>query len=360
MNTNTKNFLRNKAGLPTIIVVLVCLLYTIIALIEVSGDPLQFVIYDGHYSYQIAYRIFGEEQFISEAYPFAAEMPVAYRFQRILYPLLARLLAANQPALIPWTLILLNILAIGLGTWITELLLKKYGISHWYALIYGLFAGNLVALRSNMNEPLAQALIMLAIWAWVSKKHNLAFVWFAFALLAKETALLFIAAYGLHSLIQRNWRDVIGLGLTIVPYTLYQMFLWVWLGEPGFSSGQPFIWIPLGGWLVTSQTSIEALLLISLLIVPIAVIPIMAGLVICIRALLRRFYHPYVFAILFNAVFMLFLPTLTFRESSAMIRVVQGLAVSLLLFSALTQSRRILNYSVLWLFANVIVISGTG
>ena len=110
-----------KLGIPTLVVTLVCLVYVVAILVNAKGDPLEFVIYDGHYSYQIAYRLFDEASVIPEAYPYADELPDAYRFQRILYPLLARLFALGWPALLPWTLILLNILAIALGTWVTEL-----------------------------------------------------------------------------------------------------------------------------------------------------------------------------------------------------------------------------------------------
>ena len=346
-----------KLGIPTLVVTLVCLVYVVATLVNAKGDPLEFVIYDGHYSYQIAYRLFDEASVIPEAYPYADELPDAYRFQRILYPLLARLFALGWPALLPWTLILLNILAIALGTWVTELLLQHHGISNWYALVYGLYAGNLVVLRSDMNEALAQTLVMLAIWAWVRSKHTWGFFWFALAVLAKETAVLFIAAYGLYSLQRRNWRDLLGLGASLVPYFAWQLFLLNWLGEFGFNSGQPIIWMPFGGWLMITQISWQAFLLISLLIVPLALIPTLAGFIISFRAIGQKFFHPYVYAILFNAIFMLFLPHLTYRESSAVIRVVQGLAVSMLLFGALTHSKRILNYSILWLFANVIVVS---
>jgi hypothetical protein len=352
--------MKHKPGLPTLIVILICLFYVTAVLVQVKGDPLKFVIYDGHYSLQIAYRLLGEASEIPASYPYASEFPVAYRFQRILYPFLARLFALGWTELIPWTLIAINIVAIAIGTFVTELLLRHHHTSNWYALVYGLYAGNLVALRSDMSEPLAQMLVMLAIWAWVKGKHNWAFFWFALALLTKETSLLFIMAFGLYSLQQRNWRDVVGLGISLLPYVIWQFFLFGWLGEFGFTSGHSFIWLPFGGWLLSYEASWQGFLLISLLIIPIGVIPTIAGLIISIKNILRRFFHPYVYAILFNALFMLFLPHLTFRESSAVIRVVQGLAMSLLLFGALTQSKRILNYSVLWLFANVIVVSGTG
>ena len=352
--------LNKKVGLPTLVVAIVCLFYVTAVLHKNNYDPLQFVIYDGHYSLQIGYRLFREEAQIPPAYPYPDDIPSAYRWQRILYPLTARLFALNHPELLPWTLILLNLVAIILGTFATELLLRHYRVSIWYALVYGLYAGNLVALRSDMNEPLSQMFVMLAILAWVRQKHKWSFVWFALAILSKETALLFVAAYGLHSLQKRSWSNVVGLGTAVVPYIAWQFLLYFWTGTTGISSGQPFIWLPFGGWLMSARISVAGFILISLLIIPIAVIPTIGGFIISIRALLRRFFHPYVYAILLNAIFILFLPHLTFRESSAMIRVVQGLALSILLFGAMTQSQRILRYSVLWLFANVIVISGTG
>ena len=352
------NRFTKQIGIPTLIVTILCVLYIAFTLNRNNGDPLAFVIYDGHYSYQIAYRLFGEEALIPDNYFFREAIPNAYRFQRILYPFLARLLAANQPALIPWTLILINIMAIALGTWVIERLLSYHNTSHWYAIVYGLYAGNLVALRSDMNEPLAQALVMVAIWSWIQQKYPQSFISFALALLTKETALLFIAAYGLHSLIERQWRNAFGFGLSIIPYAIYQLLLFYWLGEYGVTSGEGLTWIPVGSWLGLTQFSMKVFLILSIAIVPIAILPTVFGFLISLRAIKQGFYHPYTFAILFNAIFILFLPPLTFRESSALIRVVQGLAISLLLFGALTRSGRILNYSVLWLFANVITLSG--
>src|SRR5262245_61626678 len=44
--------------------------------------------------------------------PFGGEIASAYRRERILYPLLAHVLALGRPALVPWALVLLNWLAI--------------------------------------------------------------------------------------------------------------------------------------------------------------------------------------------------------------------------------------------------------
>jgi len=142
--------MQSRLGVVSFLVVIISCLYVGWVLSESKGDPLEFVIYDGHYSYQIAYRIFGEEDLLPQDYGPRDELPSPYRFQRILYPLLARLLAVNTPALIPWTLILINIIAIGLGTLATEFIMQTYKVSVWYALSYGLFGGLFVSLRSDM------------------------------------------------------------------------------------------------------------------------------------------------------------------------------------------------------------------
>jgi hypothetical protein len=54
----------------------------------------------------------------------------------------------------------------------------------------------------------------------------------------------------------------------------------------------------------------------------------------------------------------LFLPTSTFREPVAMLRLTQGLVISILLYGGLNRSRRILKYSFLWIFTNVLLLKG--
>jgi hypothetical protein len=65
-----------------------------------------------------------------------------------------------------------------------------------------------------------------------------------------------------------------------------------------------------------------------------------------------------VLALLFNSLMILFLPMSTFREPVAMLRLTQGLAASMLLYGALVRSWRILNYSFLWVFTNILLVKG--
>jgi hypothetical protein len=353
---------------PTIVSVGVALLYSVAVLLSAVGDPLEFALigtqfsqgdpagtqgYDGQFAYQIALNPTGAAPYL--------DVP-AYRYQRILYPLLARWAALAQPALIPWALLLVNLAAIGVGTWATERVLLHFKVSRWYALSYGLYGGQLLALRTDLNEPLAHGLVQLAALAWLKNKLWWAVAAFALAALAKETTLIFLAAFILAALFQRDWRTAIKLGLAGLPFLLWQVGLWRWLGAFGVGSGgagaTPFSLVPLGGWLAMLQVSVAAFLLVSLVVVPMSILPALAALVRSGRDLLTGSFHPFVLCLLLNSLMILFLPNSTFREPVAMLRLTQGLVASVLLYGALRRSRRMLNYSYFWIFTNVLLING--
>ena len=68
----------------------------------------------------------------------------AYRYQRILLPLLARLAAFGDPAAIPWALLALGLAAQFAGTLAVASTLAAQGRRPGYALSYGLWAGLVV------------------------------------------------------------------------------------------------------------------------------------------------------------------------------------------------------------------------
>jgi hypothetical protein len=348
-------------GAPTLIVTLVIVAYTALILLQNNGDPLSFVAYDGHFSYQIAIRFFETPENIDalpDSYEYREDVPSAYRYQRIFYPLVGRFMAFGQTDLIPWALIILNILAISGGTLATEEILAELGVSRWYALAYGLYGSQLVGLRTLLNEPLAHALIQLAILTWLRRRLAWTVVFFALAALTKEIALVFLGAFIISALIKREWRWVVGLSAGAVPYLAFQVFLLFWLGEFGVTTGQPFHLFPLGGWLEAAEINLLAFIVISLPIVPMSILPMFAGFFLGFKSLKERLYHPFVFSMIFFGLFMLFLPFLTFSESVAMLRVTQGLAISILLYGALVDSERALNYSFFWIATNVLIIKG--
>jgi hypothetical protein len=114
----------------------------------------------------------------------------------------------------------------------------------------------------------------------------------------------------------------------------------------------------LSGWLSIINVNLTAFLLVSLMVVPISVLPALAGIGLSLRQLLSGLHHPIVYSLLLNSITILFLPNSTFREGAAMVRLTEGVMVSMVSYGALVKSGRVLNYSVFWIFSNVLLVRG--
>lgn len=352
---------------PTLTVLMIALAYVGLTLARYGGDPLAFVRlgtrfsqgdsqgtegYDGQFVYYIALDPAGGWR--------RADVP-AYRYQRILYPLLARAMALGQPEAIPWTLIAVNLAALAAGTYATERLLGDYGVSQWYALTYGLYAGQLLALRTDLNEPLSQGLVQWGIYAWQRKKPRLSTLCLGLAVLAKETALVFVVGHLLYLALSGRRRELLaGVLITLLPFAGYQLFLKGWLGAWGLGSGgtgaTPFSPAPLGGLLSIGAVSGRALLLFLLIMIPLVVAPAVWCLWAAGRDAIRRDWHPVSLMLLTNSLTLLFLPQSTWREVAAMLRLSIGLVAATVLYGGLKRLPRTLNYSLFWLASLVFLL----
>jgi hypothetical protein len=356
-----KNFLK-----PWLLVLLAHVVYLSLILARYDGDPLAFARigttdcygedagYDGQFTYFIARD--------PNPATVASSLDVpAYRYQRILLPLLARLIAFGQPALIPWTIVLINLIAQAAGTAVVERLLADLGVSRWYALVYGLWPGLAVSVRTDIAEPLSYGLIAAAYLADRRDKVWLAALFFGLAVFAKETALLFVAAQLAFALFARDARRLLSLAmLSILSFVVWQVALQFWFGNMGLGSGgckgTPFEIIPfMGVWrILPLNPTVFAVFLLFLS--PWVMFPAVWGIVASAREVLRRNWHPYVWALGANAVIIPFTPFSTFREPVAMLRFCCGLVLATLLFGGLIKSRRALNYSWFWLAMLVFLI----
>jgi hypothetical protein len=337
-------------------------LYLGAILVRHGGDPTAFVVagaryqmgdpsgaegYDGQFSYYIALDPAGA----------AGKLDVpAYRYQRILYPMLARWLALCQPALIPWTLVLVNLIALAAGTALVEHLMVHFRVNRWHALVYGLYAGLLMSVRLDLSEPLAYALTIAACWAFERKRPGRAALLFALAALAKETTLIFAAAYGLYVLSTEGRRMALRFGLVAAgPFAVWQIFLWQWLGSPGIGSGgamaTPFEMIPLMGLWRIGAISPAALMLYVAILGPLVILPTLWALWTAGREIVRGRRHPLALALFLNAAVLLFLPHSSWREFLAMLRLSVGLMAAVLLYAGLRRNRRVLAFSSAWLAA---------
>lgn len=318
------------------------------------GDPQGTEGYDGQFVYYIArdpspVRV---AQYL--------DVP-AYRYQRILLPLLGRALAFGSEKAIPWTLPVIGILSQFAGTWLLSLLLASWGVSRWYALIFGLWVGFGLAIRLDLPEPLAYALVAGATFNDIRGRRGLGWLLYGLALFAKEVTLIFVLASLVDKLSRKHWKDVWGLILVaILPFAIFQLWLWQVFGQTGLSSGgsmaTSFELIPYMGLFRIGFYS--PLYLIAMLIVfaPAILLPSVLGIWAAIKRWMAGDINVVVLSLFFNALAVAFLPFSTFRETGGLLRFSCGLILSTVLYCSRYRNTRILNYSFLWLVLNLFLV----
>src|SRR6185312_6936620 len=94
------------------------------------------------------------------------------RYARIGYPILARAFSLGSVRALPYAMLVLNLLALGAGTWAVAAWLKRRGRSPWYAALYGLWPGMSFAVFRDLSEPVAFGLATLAVLVWDARSDR--------------------------------------------------------------------------------------------------------------------------------------------------------------------------------------------
>ncbi len=355
---------------PWHVVSIICLAYVVLTLTRYGFDPKYFALigtqydpglphgtpgYDGQFAYQIARD------------PIDGWMKVdvpAYRYQRIVYPIAAHVLALGNAELIAWTLIAINIAALIAGTWFTEEILAHYGASRWYALVYGLNAGTLMSVRLDLTEPLAYGLVQAGILLVLKDRSRWAAIVLAIAALTKEMTLLCVAAVAVRYVVQRSGRRLIELSVIAgAPFALWQLLLLNRFGQLGIGSGgamaTPFEIVPLRGLWSIAFADGRVFLLMAAITLPMAVIPALIAVWQIGRDVQRRRFDLPMLLLFFNAIVVLFIPQSTFREPLAMARFIVGLIAAAVMYAAARRSARGLRYAQLWIFTLGLALNET-
>jgi hypothetical protein len=232
----------------------------------------------------------------------AARHHARFRTARILYPLLARALALGQAALVPWTLLLINVAAIALGTEVVHRLLERRGLPAWPALAYGGWLGLGLAMLHDTSEPLAYLCALLGIASLDEDRAALAAACCLGALLTRETTVLLVAPYLLLG-DDRRGRKRWPLGLAVLA-------AWgVWLlaiavAGVGPSSPRPLTALPLAGFRATRPIDLPATLVFL-------VLPALVALGLALWQLRRRPADAALWAVALNALLVVWLPPRT-------------------------------------------------
>ena len=340
---------------PAVVTLVMMTLLVIVVIINANGDPLALAQlgtffsegdpdgtqgYDGQFVYYIA------RDPSPDVVGRYLDVP-AYRYQRILSPLLAYILVLGNVPALPWILPFIGILAQVAGAFAVSELLDGWGISRWYALSYGLWVGFGLAIRLDLPESLAYGLVVWAILMSERKRPFIGWILYGLALFAKEVTVLFMLAAVISATAQQRWKDVLGLGLfALLPFTLFQVWLWIVFGQPGIGSGgamaTSFEFIPYMGLLRIGFYSSLYLIAMLVVFIPSIVLPSVWGVWSSIKRLILRDTHIVVLALLFNSLTIAFLPFSTFRETGGILRFACGLVLAVVLFAGRYQIRRVL------------------
>ena len=310
--------------------------------------------YDGQFVYYIARDL--DPQVVR---PYLDVPP--YRYQRILLPLLARGLSFGNEALLPWMLAILGIVTQTAGTWAVSQLLKGWGINPWFALVYGLWAGLVLAVRLDLPEPLAYGLVAGSLLAHERQKGWLSWILLGLSVFAKEVTALFVLASFLASFMSKRWLECFAVILiAVLPFALFQVWLWQAFGAPGIGSGgamaTPFEWIPFMGFFRIGFYNLFYLLAMLVVFGPAIILPSIWGVWAGLRQWISGDTNVIVAALALNALIMCFLPFSTVREAGGLLRFACGLVLAVLLYASRYRKKKVLHYSLFWLVLNAFLI----
>lgn len=299
--------------------------------------------YDGQFAYYIATEGFNATPKLDN--------PPAFRYQRILYPLLSAVLAFGQRDLIPWTMILINVVAHGVAAGALSYLLRlRTRASGWWALVPAVWVGSLLSVTLDLNEPLAMALALLGLCFYFRERPVLGAVLFALAGLAKDLGLVLAGGLFLYELTRREWWRAARLALIAVgPFLLWLVTLRVWLGAWVDTSldGRPRLPLPIpfaGLFYADGALSFGLILLWAM--IPALVLLIAAAVAIRRQPSVAAKPEPYL--ALAAALFVALTPPATIAEMVSTFRIMPPLLAATLLFFALTQPRRLFWFAAIW------------
>lgn len=216
--------------------------------------------YDGQFYYQIARNPLGAARYMDNA---------PYRYQHFLYPLLAWLLSFGQASLVPYILLLLNLLAIIGSVEILARLFSKRGLSPWFSLALGLYYGMAVSLTFDTTEPFTCLLLSLGCWSLDKKQLATSALWMGLATISRETAVLFPLCLAAYFLWKRQWRGAVHfLLLGVLPLAVFLIALALIFGHTGVTFGPPFEHIPFAGIFDFRRAPHKFWLLVLIMLLP--------------------------------------------------------------------------------------------
>jgi hypothetical protein len=146
-----------------------------------------------------------------------------YRGQRMLYPTLAGGFGLIPPYWIAWSLVITNVVAVGVGTYLTARVAGAMGLSPLFGLAFVANPAVFVSAVIDTAEVFAMAFLMAGILMVIRRRHLAAASFLSLSVLSRETMLVCVAGWIVYELLQTRrvrWEMSMPL-LTVGAWWLY-------------------------------------------------------------------------------------------------------------------------------------------
>jgi hypothetical protein len=209
--------------------------------------------YDGVYFYAIARDPLAR----GEAHTLIDR--AAYRYGHAGYGWLAWLVSAGQPRLVPAALLALGLAGAAVAAFAAAVLAAALGRSPWWGLVAALSPGVIYSVTADVSEPVAVAVVLLALLAWHRRRWSWAGVGLAAGCLIKEPLLLVPIGLGVWEL---AWwlrgkrladfaQRVIAVTAGPVVFGVWYLYLERQFGVFPYRQGRDLLGAPITGWIDT-------------------------------------------------------------------------------------------------------------
>ena len=149
-----------------------------------------------------------------------------FRWQRIFYPLVARVLALGQTAWLPFTMLLANFIGVLIVAYFIGKMAVEMGASRWMGAAAGLFCGELLGFLRDLADPFGVLWIVIAIYLLRHKRPLWAATAAAAAILTREQLVFYLPILALPLLAQRRWLTLAQTAaITLIPFIVWQATL---------------------------------------------------------------------------------------------------------------------------------------
>jgi hypothetical protein len=161
--------------------------------------------YDGQFYYRLALDPFN---WARTAY--GITMDQSYRYTRIGYPVLAWLVSFGQHQLVPYVLVLINLVGVAAMAFLGGVFAREYGRHALFGLAFAAYFGLVISVGRDTAEPVAEACMLGGLLAYRRSRFVLAAGAFAFGAITRETILFAPAAIAVVRLIAMARRRSTG------------------------------------------------------------------------------------------------------------------------------------------------------